>query len=337
MNRKRSWFLLFITIFLVLCGGNVEAKEGDLYEQHKKYFDDNLSDTTLEYVKKYDYANNNFSCGKWDFMCHLETLTYKWNIGAIKGLYTGVENFVIKPNDIIYNSEFGSYIVGFRTIAWTLLAVILLWQTIRLYTLKIGTTEPEDVQESLQQKIILTFVAGILMGIYTMFFEWVLVLQNAAVVDVMRSGVKTKEIVIAIFVNGADYGLFMPLILTIISIVYAIAFMYRFVLFGLLYVTGLAAIPTMLNDEYNYFAIWLRLIITNCITLVIQTLCFALGMTAMVRPGRFFLDGTDFLVGIAFCILAIMVPALLGNLGSSSGTSRLMGSVGRFMTRRRWY
>ncbi|MEN0645526.1 conjugal transfer protein TrbL family protein [Alkalicoccobacillus gibsonii] len=338
MNKKLKILLIFILPFLV----NVvfidysEAKSGDLYEKYKSKFDAEMDGHYLDMVKDYDYENNTFDCGKWDLPCHIDSRILTALVGSTKLLYSGIENAVIKPSEITNNSNFRSYANGFQEIAWWMLAVFLVWQIVRIYSIRVGTPNPEDIQEALQQKIVLVVVAGILMGTYHQFVTLILNFQYEAVRAVTGGGVTQEELASAILINVPAYGIFMAIFLAVVAIVFSIAFIYRFVLFGFCYIVGLAAIPTMLNDEYNYFSIWLRVLITNSVTLFLQTICFSFSLYSMVHKGSFLSTGIDFTVGIAFCFLAIVIPGLLGNLGGSTGTSRMMGTVGRFVTRRRF-
>lgn len=110
--------------------------------------------------------------------------------------------------------------------------------------------------------------------------------------------------------------------------------MYRFVLFGLLYVVGVLAIPTILNDEYNYFSLWIRQLINNGVTLFLQALSFSLGFQALLKNSEFG-QGAFFSVAMAFFILALTIPGILGQLGASSGSGRAIGTLVRYVARKR--
>jgi hypothetical protein len=187
---------------------------------------------------------------------------------------------------------------------------------------------------ALNEKIVKVVALSALLGLYYDFFKLLLNLQKAAVESVVQNSVSSEDIALTLFINGSYTGMFTALIIGFILLVFKISFMYRFVLFGLLYIVGVIAIPTGMNDEYNYFSLWLRLLITNCVTLFLQTITFTLGMNALFVQNAFN-NGTAFTVGMSFFVLTLAVPSLLGQLGASSGTGRAIGSVVRYTKKMR--
>lgn len=307
------------------------AYKGDLYKYKKPVFDKYLPfKSEKDFVKNYDYANNRFSCGMFDVGCKINAIEFKANLGLIKLVYSGIKTTAIKPTDITENKEFKKYKTGLAKLSHIILAIFLSWQTMKLVALRYA--QADDGMVALNGKLMTVITSGILLGIYDKFIIFILHIQDLAVSAVL-SVPSAKDLAVTLFIYGSIYGMEVVLALAIILSVFSISYTYRFVLFGFLYITGVLAIPTAVNDEYNYFSIWLRQMINNGVTLFLQSIAFALGFSALIDWGAF-TTGTSFTFAFAFFILALMIPTLLGQLGASSGTGRGIATVVRYATRR---
>lgn len=333
---KKFKILLFPTLLLYILfsfTSVASAKEGDFYKRHKKELDKWPIEERVEMIKKYDFENNEFTCdGFMDFDCKIEGAQFKMAIGAVKLAYGGISNFVITPSEVTGNSVFKNYkqsLAGFSTM---MMAIFLMWNVMKIVASRYA--DATDGSVAINDKIILLVTGTILLGIYDDFFVWILQFQEILVGAVLKDPVKMDDIVMIIFRNGYDYGFIVAFMIMLIMMIFSIAFMYRFVLFGLLYVTGVIAIPTLLNDEYNYFSIWIRQLINNGVTLFLQALAFSLGFQALVKNNAFS-QGATFSVAIAFFVLALTIPGILGQLGASSGSGRAIGSVVRYAARKK--
>lgn len=329
---KKIIMVLLVPFLILTISHGAQAKTGDFYKDHKKEFDKmSLSEADLDLIKKYDYDTNSFDCGMFDINCHVGGFFYKSAIGLVKGGYKTIQSFVVKPNEITGNKTFKKYKSGLATLSHLMLMVFLLWHIMKIVATRYA--ESEDGLIAFNDKLLYLFTGGILLGIYDHIINYILQFQQYAVQGIMSDPVDMEDIAVMVFRNGAGYGYLIALILAFILLIFSIAFMYRFVLFGFLYVTGVVAIPTILNDEYNYFSIWLRQMINNGVTLFGQALCFSLGFTALIKNNAFG-QGSSFTVAMAFFILALCVPSILGQLGASSGTSRTIGTALRYVSRR---
>jgi hypothetical protein len=322
-----AFFCVFFSFYSV-----PDASEGDFYNRHKSEIESQiLIKSQRDLIKKYDYELNDFNCKAFDFTCKMDAAQYKMAIGAIKLSHGGITSFVITPSLITENQvfkEFKNALGGFST---TMLAIFLMWQIMKVVASRYA--DASDGAIAINDKIIMVVVCAIFLGIYDDFFVWVLQFQEVLVSGVLKDPVKTEDIILITFINGSTYGMLIAFLIMLVMLVFSIAFMYRFVLFGLLYIVGVVAIPTGVNDEYNYFSLWLRLLINNGVTLFLQALAFSLGFLALIKNNSFSM-GASFSVAMAFFLLALAVPSLLGGLGSSSGSSRAIASVVRHAMRR---
>ncbi|MEB6550212.1 conjugal transfer protein TraL [Heyndrickxia sporothermodurans] len=337
MNNKKKWIKILLTTLLFLVAFNFVAPKsfadtGDFYKDNKKAIEKKVKSKTIrKMIKNYDYDTNTFDCGTLDVMCKLNGFGYSAYIGIVKKTFNGLDIALVKPEYITKNKTFKKYKDGFNALSSSMLVVFLMWQMVKLIAQRYA--DAEDGMVAINDKLLTVAGAAILLGIYTNFFEWILKFQAYAVEGILKDSIKTKDVVLALFTN-AEYGMLLAFFIMLAFLIFPVIFMYRFILFGFLYITGVIAIPTMVNDEYNYFSIWLRLLVNNGITLFLQLLAFIIGITALIKTNDFSNYGGSFLVAMGFFMLAVAVPSLLGNLGASSGVSRGIGTAARHVMRR---
>lgn len=233
-----------------------------------------------------------------------------------------IENIINGAFSTIQTVEAIDLQEGFSTLATTMCAIFILWHAMRITILYVG--EPDDGMNIAQEKIWAIVGIGILLGVYTQFYDWILNLIQITGESLLNDNIDQYDIALSIAVNGGIYGILIGLVLSVVIVVFAISLLYRFTLFTLLYVVGVLAIPTMLNDEYNLFKVWLRILVSNFITLFLQILCFTLGFNNLTS-----INLVDMASGLMFFILALTVPSLLNQFGASSGSARAMASGAR--------
>ncbi|UAK18103.1 conjugal transfer protein TrbL family protein [Sporolactobacillus terrae] len=345
-SRKRpKWLFFVISILLIVSAASVVegdtalAKTGDIYTQNKKVFDKAAKATyddhgnkykvygsnLVGYVKKYDPDTNSFSCSTFDFACKISGFFDSMSIGLLKSITTGIGNSVVTPSTITKDTTYNRYESGLKSLSWTMLGIFLMWQIVKIQASRFANSEDGPI--ALNDKLVLVGTAGIILGIYPNFFTWMLNFQSLAVKEVGLSATSPNHLAAADFLFGSFGGLLFGLILSIILLILSLVYSYRYLLFALLYITGVIAIPTMVNNEFNYFSVWLRTMINNGVTLFLQILCYAMGM-AKITDLNALASGngpTSFFVGLGFFILALVVPGLLGQLGASTGTARGIG------------
>lgn len=326
----------FVAIFLFNTFSNtVNAEEGDFYKRKKAVIEKELAgkpyENTRDMIKSYDSKTNTFNCGTFDIACEIHSLTLSMEIGMVAKAHETISNMIVKPSAITGNSVFKGYKNGLASFATTMLAIFLMWQVMKIVASRYA--DSSDGTVAINDKLLMVLTCGILLGIYDDFFIWVLQFQEVVVNAVMNDPFKKDDLIMIIFLNHFGYGFLMAVIIGAVLFVFSIAYMYRFVLFGLLYVVGVVAIPTGVNDEYNYFSLWLKTLINNGVTLFLQSLCFSIGFQALIK-NNIFSKGASMSVALAFFILALAVPSILGQMGASSGSGRAIGTVVRQAMRR---
>ncbi|WP_404456998.1 hypothetical protein LG329_19510 (plasmid) [Virgibacillus necropolis] len=280
-------------------------------------------------LDEYDYGSNSIDCSWYDVSCHVSgNFIFTNMVGLVKAGTEQINSIFERFTTLDITGDANNlwYMEGFKTLAWTMASLFLLYHAMKVTIMYIG--QSDDGMNVLQEKLWKVLAIGILLGIYTELYKWIMQLLMYMNEEIIDTTLNPKEIVISLVVNGMWYGIILVLFLAVILIVFAIAYLYRFALFSLLFITGVIAIPTMLNDTFNFFNTWLKLVVSNFITLTLQTLCFALGFNKLVS-----LEPGSMLYGIAFFILALTVPGLLNQFGSSSGAGKAVSSGAKTIVR----
>ena len=324
--------LLFLLVFNLFTESTY-AKSGEFYKEYKDVIEKEIeSKNQREFIEKYDYVTNEFDCGTFDIVCMYKGAQYTGIIGFIRQSYKGFGPAIVDPTEITGNATFKKYKNAFSTLSTTMLAIFLMWQMMKIVAQRFA--EPEDGMLAINEKLLTIVGSGILLFLYDKFYIWLLDFQHMVISQIVKETFSTKELVLSVFLKGSLFGEFTAFIMMIAVSIFTIVFAYRFILFGFLYITGVLAIPTAVNDEYNYFSLWLRLIINNGVTLFLQVLAFSVGLNVLMNLEGAFGGFTSFTLSMGFFMLAVAVPSLLGQMGASSGTSRAIGTAVRYVARR---
>jgi hypothetical protein len=271
----------------------------------------------------YDAGSNTVDCSWYDVQCHLQgNFIFTNMVGMVDLGLSLIENVVQGAFVDIFNQETYNLVNGFQVLSTTMGAIFILWHAMRITIMYAGSAD--EGMSIAQEKIWAIVAIGIMLGVYPQIYGWIVTLITSVNTALLDDNIVGYEMVLALAVNGALYGIIIGLILAVIIIVFTVSLLYRFVLFTLLYVVGVLAIPTMLNDEYNFFKLWLRILVSNFVTLFLQVLCFTLGFNQIAST-----DMLSMVTGCMFFILALTIPSLLSQFGSSSGTTKAMSSGAR--------
>lgn len=318
---------------------SVYADEGDFYDKHKERIDKEVLNEDYEYmIKHYDYDTNRIDCGMTKWVCKINAPITTGMIGLIKGTWEGFDNLVIKTGDITSNTTLAEYKNALGSVAQWMLALFLIWSIVKIISLRL--TDFGDGGIAMNEKVVVAISAGIILACYTDIVGYILRFQYYIIDDLIDASKSTEDIVLATFLYGAEYGFVILMILCLAIGLFSITFIYRFALFATLYAIGVLAVPTMLNDEYNYFSIWLRTFINNGVTFFAQMFAFMLGVKTLTMSGGFTNHGmaSELPMALAFFAVALAVPGILGQLGAGTGAGRSVGSgaktVVRMITRR---
>lgn len=278
------------------------------------------------YLEKYDYETNQFDCKWHEIGCHTNSFLFSTVSGFVFGAIDSFSKFQIDPEFVTGNAIYEGYMLNFKSLAWTIAAIFILWQTVKIVILYSGNGE--EGMNSLYDKLIAVITGGVLLGIYGQFFDWILELTHLLTETMLTSPVTHYDVMQVMAVNSVGYGLILMIVVSAILFVFFLSVLYRTVLFVILYITGVLAIPTIVNDQYNFFNLWLKTVVSNILTLTIQLLCFVLGIKTLVS-----LEGGNMVIGMIFFIVGLSVPTLLSQFGASTGSAKAVGSSVKYIAR----
>lgn len=335
--------ILFSLIFLITISfvPMAHAEAGDFYEKYEEEFDNPIySDTDREFVEAYDLESNSFDCGITQIYCHANSIIYSSIIGILNfsidglGLVVGIKDwFIDEPKFNVYKKYLSQY-------STTLFAAFIIYQIMVAYAKNFSNME--DMGNIFSNKFLVIFVGAAFLGLYNDIMKLIISIQNSASTAILKVAVDKEAFALITFKYSTKYSILIMAVVGIIMVIFLILIGYRFVAFSVMYVLGPVAITTIANDEFNYFNIWFKYIINNAVTLIVQSLCLSFAIGSLTLQFKFLKDLPfliDMVAGIilaaSFCLFALAIPMILGQLGASSGTGRAIGKMIRFASQRR--
>jgi len=327
--------LLWLSLFMV---NGVQAAEGEFMKETLEDYE-NTEKVTQEQVKraefymekvlyldKYDYETNHFDCKWYEVTCQTNSFLFTTVSGFVFGAIDSFGKFQIDASVITGNTTYEGYMNNFKSLAWTMTAIFLLWQTIKIVILY--SSNGDEGMNTLYEKLIAVVTGAILLGIYGELFEWILELTHLLTEMLLTDPATHYNIMQVLAVNSVGYGIILMLVVSAILFVFFLSILYRTVLFVILYISGVLAIPTIVNDQYNFFSLWLKILVSNVLTLTLQLLCFVLGVRTLIN-----LENGNFLFGLLFFIVGLSIPTLLNQFGASTGSAKAVGSTVKYVAR----
>ncbi|XKE96499.1 hypothetical protein LG326_16955 (plasmid) [Metaplanococcus flavidus] len=329
--------LVLLVLLFSLSPVLVFAEEGEFMEETIQEYKETQSDAdqvdnvesymqNVLYLDKYDYSTNQFDCKWHEIGCHTNSFLYTTVSGFVFGAVDSFSKFQLDPDFITGNPIYEGYMLNFKSLAWTIAAIFILWQTLKIIILYSGNGE--EGMNSLYDKLVAVIAGGILLGVYAQFFDWLLELTHLLTETMLTSPVTHYDVMQVMAVNSVGYGLILMIVVSAILFVFFLSILYRTVLFVILYITGVLAVPTIVNDQYNFFNLWLKTVVSNILTLTIQLLCFVLGIKTLVS-----LESGNMIIGMVFFIVGLSIPTLLSQFGASTGSAKAVGSSVKYVAR----
>ncbi|MGB6408749.1 MAG: conjugal transfer protein TrbL family protein [Planococcus donghaensis] len=335
----KAWMSLMVLLLSVLSYPVLAfGEEGDFLEETVDEYSNTEKITPEEaenaesymkevlYLEKYDYETNQFDCKWHEIGCHTNSFLFTTVSGFVFGAIDSFSKFQIDSKFITGNPVYEGYMLNFKSLAWTIAGIFILWQTLKIVILYSGNGE--EGMNSLYDKLVAVVTGGILLGVYGQFFDWILELTHLLTETMLTSPVTHYDIMQVMAVNSVGYGLILMLVVSAILFVFFLSVLYRSVLFVILYITGVLAVPTIVNDQYNFFNLWLKTLVSNILTLTLQLLCFVLGVKTLVS-----LEGGNLIIGMIFFIVGLSIPTLLNQFGASTGSAKAVGSSVKYVAR----
>lgn len=292
-------------------------------------------------MKKYDYQEGEFTCGKFDIMCHVTNFGYVTGTSIVSALLSPLEKLAISPEEITKDSTLNQFKVAFKTFTTSLLGVFIIFQLLKIYSYRM--TNHSDTSGVLNEKIVKLIFASVLLFGYEKFFTAILNIQYRVNFGIFNYLSNSQEVTQSILLNMllTPNGIVFVIMILLFAILLAVLFfqmVYSFALVGILYIAGPVAVTTMVNDEYNMFSLWLKTLISRFLTLALQGLSVVLALSFASRIS--FLDGNigvfdsifDKVLALSFLIVGMSIPALLKDFGNSSGSGRAVAGGAKAAT-----
>ncbi|MCM3405458.1 conjugal transfer protein TrbL family protein [Cytobacillus oceanisediminis] len=339
--KKIVLSFLLTLVFLISIVPPAFAETGDFYEKHESEFEKfGYSESYKDFIKKFDSESLTFDCGKFDIDCKLSSIQYSLALGFSNFVATGTQALVLDPDSIVKDKGFTKYKDYLKDLSDIMLAIFIVWQIMIMVARRYG--DPDDYPQAMNNKLFLIVSGAIFLGLYEPIFSYILKIQNMATTNLLQSGLQRDDLFLMIFLYSPQYSIVFGLFVGIINIIFLIALIYRFVAFAFFYIVGPVAIPTIVNEEFNYFQIWIRAIVNNLVTLFLQSLAFVISLASITGQLDFTKNlpmGVDMVIGFllacVICLFALVIPSYLGNLGASTGTGRTLGKLIRYSVIRR--
>lgn len=276
-------------------------------------------------AKAYDTTTGKLKVGKFDVEGHVNNIFLSTGKFLVKSSTEPLKNFTIKPSKVLDAPSAKPMKDAFNSLTDILIALFLIFQLS-----KILLARAIDIGYNGQQiydKIFKTFVATILIGLYEPIFKLILNFQYLLVTPILNSIDVNDNMAGIIALRGLivdSMGMIIILPLTgVLLVVVTLSLFYSLAMLIVLFVIGPVAITTMINEEMDFFSLWLRKVVSRVLTLMLQSLCIAMCFATMFRVTFSTTETyTDIMLGIAFLFVALSVPKLLENFGDSSGAGR---------------
>ncbi|MCY9367575.1 hypothetical protein MOF14_12610 [Bacillus spizizenii] len=315
----------------------IEKGKGKFYKAYKEeiekwkkkredFFGEGSADTDIDLLKDFDYVRGSFDCGWIDVTCHITNVSYGATSTIINWTMIPFSTIVIKPSDVLNNEILNSYKGAFNSLTKSLLCLFFIFQLFKLLIMRM--TDINSATQEGNEKVITFIVASFLVFTYSGLFKGIMNIQYVINYPLLYGLSATKNIGKQIsfnmfFMGSLNMTIVFLAVVAVLIVVLILQMYYSLALVSVMYVTGPVAITTMLNSEYNFFSVWLKILVSRLLTLGLQALCVVLGIRMFARLSFDPITTlTNSFTGIAFFIVAITIPSLLGQFGNSTGSGR---------------
>lgn len=287
-------------------------------------------------AKAYDTSTGKLKVGKFDAEGHVNNIFLSVGKFLVQSSTEPLQKFTLKPSEILDSPSASPLKSAFNNVTDILLALFLIFQLS-----KIMLSRAIDIGyngQLIYDKLFKTIVAVILIGLYDPIFKLILSFQYLLVTPILKSIDISDNMAGIIALRGLivdSTGMIIILPLTgILLIVVTLSLFYSLAMLIILYIVGPVAITTMVNEDMDFYSLWLRKVVSRVLTLMLQSLCIAMCFATLFRVTFSSAETlTDLMLGLAFLFVALSIPKLLENFGDSSGAGRstmlFMRSVGR--------
>lgn len=310
-------------------GGLWKAYKDEIKAEVKKRKADGESDERAESIKEFaeefNTATGKLEVSKFDVEGHINNIFLSMGTFMIEWGTEPLKQFTIKPADVLDAPSAKPMMIAFSSLTDILLALFLVFQL-----MKIMLARAIDIGyngQAIYDKILKTFVAATLIGLYeplykvALNFQYLLVSPILNAID-LKENTASLVALKALMIDGSA-PIVTLILMAILFLVLTLSLFYSLALFIILYIMGPIAIATMVNDDMEFFSLWLRKLVSRILTFLLQSLCIAMCFGTLYHMTFDYRETiTDFMLAIAFLFVGLSVPKMLENFGDSSGAGR---------------
>ncbi|MGZ9850246.1 conjugal transfer protein TrbL family protein [Macrococcoides canis] len=314
-------------------GKKVGKGKGELYKAYKDdikklkdTMDKNQYNNMVDTIKNYNTATGELDCGTFDFGCKVKGLLISGGSDFLDIVINPLQNFIIKPSDVLNAPSVSGFKNAFTSLTDVAVVLFFIYQILKIISMRM--TNGEGISQGVFEKTAKLIVSVCIIGVYEPLFkialsvEYLLVSPILSTVTLSETGADALILRMMLLNSGVGTALLI-LGLGMIYLVITISLFYRLAMMILLYIVGPFAIASMVNDEMDFFTLWIRKLVANILTITLQALCIAMSIRIGFRVNfDEATNVTDVCLSAAFMFLALGVPKLLENFGNSTGASR---------------
>ncbi|WP_368909186.1 conjugal transfer protein TrbL family protein [Staphylococcus epidermidis] len=319
-------------------GGIWKAYKDEIKDEMEVRKKNGMPSSMQKFAEEFDTTTGKLKVGKFDVNGHINNVFLSIGTTLVKTSTEPLKHFTIKPADVLEAPSAKPMMLAFSTLTDTLLVLFLVFQLTKIMLAK--AVDIGYSGSAIYDKVLKTFVAGTLIGLYEPIFKAIMNIQYLLVSPILNA-IEIKDNTAAIIafkgmmIDSTAPMICLPLV-AILLIVVTLSLFYSLAMFIILYIMGPVAITTMVNDEMNFFSLWIRRLVSRILTLLLQSLCIAMCFASLFHiTFKYGETITDLMLGMAFLFVALSVPKMLENFGDSSGAGRSTLLFVRSMGRRR--
>ncbi|MDW4404354.1 hypothetical protein QI045_12615 [Staphylococcus saprophyticus] len=330
----------------------IKSGKGGLYKTYEKEIEDylkasekskTLTKDGVKHIRK-TFKNFNTDTGEvesknpFDFDTKFNNVFIKLGSNTLQWVTEPLSKFTLKPGDVLDSPSAKPLKDAFNNLTDIAVALFFTFQIIKIILMR--TIAMETQGQVAYEKTVKLVTASILLGLYDPLYKLALNIQYLLTNPILRSVGIEKDFANILAAKTLIMGdVVMLIILPLIAVllfVLTLSLYYSLAYLIILYVIGPLAITTIVNDELEFWSLWVRKLVSRILTLMLQSICIALSLATLFRLKFSMTESTtDIFLGIAFLFVGLAVPKLLENFGDSSGGGRTTMLMFRSMGRRK--
>lgn len=339
MKKKRNLILIaflipFLALHILTSNAPVAHAENpvqankineQMKENKEKKAEDKKAKDKKEKKKKSldDYKKD---CSTLDVSCHFDNLIIGFTYTANQIFESMLTTFVINPSEITKDATINRFYVGFQGLTGVLLVCFFIFKLLQGLTLQVTESDNYLIKEAIKRAIVASILVLGMKEIFTKSLE-----AQKYIIKGIAANHDPSATGLLHLLALSPTGMFalMTLMYAIIFLVIGVQYVIRWAELSLMYVLLPVVVPTIMNDEHNYFNSWLRQFIVILATQCIQTLLIAIMFRLQESSELFNVSSVSdfgknikpFIFSFGYAWLIYKTPSFVKELTYSTGVS----------------